>query len=136
MGTIRLLQNEARDALELFQQEQTPALRLQGIALALHALGESEEAELALNRLVSEWGDEWPEGVAAVHAWSGDADAAFEWLSRRDPAARNPVFGGHISPLYQSLHSDPRWQTYLAGMGLSDEQLTRIEFETTYPDEV
>lgn len=134
MGIIRLLQDRPQEALELFQQEQSSRFKAQGIALALDVLVETEQAARALDYLIAEWGNEWPDGIAAVYAWTGETDEAFAWLSKRDSSEHNPYFGDHISPLFRSLHSDQRWQTYLTQMGLADDQLARVGFKTTFPN--
>jgi len=35
-----------------------------------------------LNELLERWGDQWPSEIAMVYAWSGDKDAAFQWLDK------------------------------------------------------
>ena len=54
-------------------------------AVAQHDLGRARESQLALEALVAKV--EGPESdiayrIAAVRAWRGERDAAFEWLDR------------------------------------------------------
>ena len=39
-----------------------------------------------------------------------------------------------LEPVFESLHSDPRWQGLLEQAGLSDEQLAAIDLEIPLPD--
>ena len=63
----------------------------------------------------------------------GEADRAFEWL---DKAARYhdlyfSAVAGH--PMFNSIHSDPRWLPFLRKHGLAPEQLAAIEFDVKVP---
>ena len=56
-----------------------------------------------------------PNRVAEVHAFRGEADAAFEWLRTVDrlPRLRRPSLI-RFSPLLKSLHEDARSQAWAA----------------------
>ena len=57
--------------------------------------------------------------IAWAYAYIGDADQAFAWLERAD-AQRDPgliEINAHI--LIRNLHGDPRWQAWLARLGLA-----------------
>ena len=50
--------------------------------MALSALGRFDEAQSALASVEKKYSQAGAFQVAAVHAWRGDIDSAFEWLSR------------------------------------------------------
>jgi TolB-like protein/Tfp pilus assembly protein PilF len=133
VGTVLLMKGEPEAALAAFAEETDEEYRVKGTALALYELGRQGEYESTFLELRARWGEQWPSEVAHVYAWTGDADAAFEWLDRavaQDEPGLNEQFQG---PFYASLRDDPRWQAFRERTGTSDEQLAAIEFEVTLP---
>jgi len=83
-----------------------------------------------LNELLERWGDQWPSEIAMVYAWSGDKDAAFQWLDKEIDV--NGTYGWTQIPedlRFRNLRDDPRWQVLLTRVGVSDDQLAAIEFK-------
>ncbi len=103
------------------------------VAMALHGLGRSKEADAALKALVDKFGPDQPEFIATVHAYRGQADAAFEWLDKavaiHDPA----LAGALVEPMFDALHDDSRWLPFLRRIGFAPEQLAKIDFKVTLP---
>jgi len=96
------------------------------IADALLYMGEFESAVQELLDL----GDENdPLMVAQVYAYSGDVDAAFEWLDRGE----GPDIDSYFNPLLRNLHDDPRWAAWIAQMDPSMEERAAIRFEVRLP---
>ena len=58
------------------------AWRLQGEALAYHAMGRADAADAALARMTERFGGDSAFQIAEVHAFRGDNDAAMAWLER------------------------------------------------------
>ena len=88
--------------------------RLMLMALAQSALGEDELASAALERFSSEYGDEYPVEVAYIHAWRGEADAAFEWLDRALTVYPDLEISVTWEPWLNRLKLDPRWTDLIA----------------------
>jgi adenylate cyclase len=109
-----------------------PPFRLIAVGAASHALGQQAESELALQELRDEWGGAVPSYVAAMYAYRGDANAAFEWLDRVTPETPEGLPATFL-PHFSSLHDDPRWTAYRERMGQSEDELGAIEFEVTLP---
>ena len=137
LGGILLLKGDAQEALEVFETARTDfgseweGLYLAHRALALYALGRREEYETTLAELVATWGEENSRAIAAVYAWAGDADAAFEWLDRSvqgldDVQVRAEFPVG--DPFLKSLHADPRWDALWSRFGFGAKRLAAIEF--------
>ena len=133
IGVALLLQGRPEAALAVFQKENDEEYRVKGTALALHALGRREEYEAAFRDLRERWGEEWPSEIAHVYAWTGDSDAAFEWLDRAVAQKEGGLNEQFRSPFYAPLHDDPRWATFRERTGTSEEQLAAIRFEVTLP---
>jgi TolB-like protein/Tfp pilus assembly protein PilF len=136
LGSILLLKGDAEAALEMFDTARTdfPDWEkgyLAHRAMALYALGRQEEYELTLATLVGTAGEEAPRVLAGVYAWTGDPDAAFDWLDRGlqglddiSLRARFPIG----DPFLRPLHDDPRWETMWARVGFRSERLAAVEF--------
>ena len=53
-----------------------------------------------------------------------------EWVEYDDPSLYEIV----STPLFDNLHSDPRWLPFLESIGKSPEQLAAIEFDVALPE--
>ena len=76
-------------------------------------------SDAALKSLQEKFAASDPYGIAQVHAYRAESDAAFQWL---DLAARQHDAGMLLikaDPLLHNLHSDPRFQALLRRIGLS-----------------
>jgi TolB-like protein/tetratricopeptide (TPR) repeat protein len=133
IGEALLLKGQPEAALAAFAEEGDEEYRVKGTALALHALGRREEFEAAFRDLRERWGEEWPSEVAHVYAWTGNADAAFEWLDRAVAQKEGGLNEQFRSPFYAPLRDDPRWAAFRERTGTSEEQLAAIKFEVTLP---
>jgi hypothetical protein len=89
----------------------------------------SEIEILGLDALRSDWSEGGACQLAEVHAFRGEADAAFTWLHTA-PEQNDPgVFQLRLNPIFETLHDDPRWRELLDQLGLADEQLSVISFD-------
>jgi hypothetical protein len=104
------------------------------LPLALHALGRSKESDAALQAFIDKYG-EVASLVGIAYGYIGNADKAFEWLEKgaelHDPAVSQVM----MDPLLDGLHDDPRWLPYLRSTGYAPEQLAKIEFHVTLPQQ-
>ena len=118
-------------SLAAADQEVVPHFRLTTLATANYALGRQADFESAFQEIREGWGAIFPILVAALYAYSGDSEAAFEWLAVVQQGTL--YLSEHASPLFAPLHDDPRWTDWLEEMGLSEEQLGAISFEVRLP---
>jgi len=133
IGRVLLMKGEPEAALAAFAEETDEEYRIKGTALALYELGRQAEYESALLELRERWGEQWPSEIAHVYAWTGDADAAFEWLDRA-VAQNEPGLNEQFqAEFYAPIHDDLRWQAFREQTGTSEEQLAAIDFEVTLP---
>ncbi len=133
IGVALLEKGEPDAALAAMQQASSAALRLIGLALAYHALGQAAESDAALTELIEEHEQGWTYNVAYVLAYRGEADRCFEWLDKavqyKDAGLSQIV----VDNLFANIHDDPRWLPFLESIGRSPEQLAAIEFEVGLP---
>jgi tetratricopeptide (TPR) repeat protein len=113
LGRVLLAQSKPEVALATIQKEPDRLWRMQGLALAYHALGRKQEADSALKAFITEY--QAPAGfqIAEVYAYRGESDKAFEWLER---AFKQRDGGFSImkgNPLMRSLESDPRYAAFM-----------------------
>ena len=87
-------------------------------AIVLHSLGRHEEERPIRQKMIEEYGESWPFGIALTYASHGDPDKAFEWLDiaieQKDRYMSQLIFNPWLAP----LHDDPRWEVILDRMGL------------------
>ncbi len=118
LGRVYLAEGHPQRALMEIEREPDLPWRLQGLALAFHALARAKEADAALEELVANYNAEFAFQIAEAYAFRGDTDRAFDWLERaylqRD--AGLPQLKGH--PLLESLEHDPRYAALLKKMRL------------------
>jgi TolB-like protein/Tfp pilus assembly protein PilF len=118
LGSVFLAQSKNEAALAEVRKERDERWRLYGLALAHHALGNSNETERALTELIEKHQKGMVSQIAAVYAYRGQNDEAFQWLERAYDIHDYGLLGIKIDPLYFNLHRDPRWSKFLKKMNL------------------
>ncbi len=118
LGWVYLVQGRPQQTLTVVAPERDPFWRLDGLALANHALGQKKESDVALAEMIKKFGDVGAFQIAEVYAFRGEADRAFEWLERaytqHDPGC-TLVKG---DPLLKNIERDPRYTAFLKKMRL------------------
>jgi tetratricopeptide (TPR) repeat protein len=133
LGLAYLAQGETDSAVEEIGRESHEACRLIAEAMAYHDRGQAAESDQALTKIIDNYGNEWAYTIAVVLAYRGEADRAFEWLDTAVEHHDSGLIEIVTQPEFAQLHDDPRWSPFLAGIGMSPEQLAAIEFEVTLP---
>lgn len=134
IGVALLLNGEPKLALSEMKLESFQAWRLLGLAMAYHALGQTDESDVALADMIEKYEQDAAYNIAYVCAFRGDIDLTFEWLQKavlyNDPGlaeiANEPLFG--------NIKKDTRWLPFLDSIGKSPQQLHAIEFNVTLPN--
>ena len=57
--------------------------------------------------------------IAMAYAGLGDSDAAFSWLERGYEERGSFMDGVKVTPAFEPLHGDRRWDALLRRMGLA-----------------
>jgi TolB-like protein/tetratricopeptide (TPR) repeat protein len=133
ISQIMLLKGDPHAALAAAQQEPAEPWRLVGLSMAYHALGREADSDAVLTTLIREHASLMTIDIAYVLAVRGDADGAFEWLERVVSERQVGLMQIHLYPMFESLHSDPRWLPFLRKYGMAPEQLAAIKFDVTVP---
>ncbi len=103
-------------AKRLDNSPRTVALFANSLAL-LGQRGKAGRLLAELNdRSKREFVSPWCQGT--VYAGLGDKDLAFQWLDRAFQGRATDLIALNVAPLYDRLHSDPRFTTLVRRMGL------------------
>ena len=129
-GLVLLLMNRPEDALAAWNALPPSYNRIKGNALARFALGQTQEADAAIDELIAGWGQEWPSVIVHVYAYRQELDKAFEWLEKEYEKFGAAGWGEwKYQRLFDNLRGDPRWETFLERVGVSDQQLAAYELQ-------
>ena len=117
-GIILLLMGKKPEALAVAQQESDEASKFIALASVYWAMGRQADSDSALASLERGYAHANAYGIAQVHAYRGEPDAAFAWLERADQHVRGSLEDVKFDPMFRNLHSDPRWTAFLRKMNL------------------
>lgn len=129
LATVLLMQGNPDAALAEYEKEFDSEYRMKGRVISFHALGRLQDFENEFEKFRAEYQDKWPSEIAHVYAWTGNHDAAFEWLDTALRINEGGITNSRRMPWLKPLHDDPRWQVYLEKLGISDAQIAEINFE-------
>lgn len=119
IAMCQFLQGDLASALEEVEQEPLGWMKHSGMAIVLHHLGNTEEAEAALALLIETYGDNGVYQRAQVYAQRGDADQAIRDLHRSleigDPGFSQLL----IDPLVDPIRNDPRFAELMEKTGFA-----------------
>lgn len=118
-GLVALARGRGSEALAAFDREPDGLWKLQGEALAHHALGQREASDAALAEMTRRFADDSAFQIAEVHAFRGDNDTAMDWLERAYAQRDGGLTEIRGNPLLRNLQRDPRYRAFLARMGLA-----------------
>ncbi len=119
-AAVYLAQGRLEEALVEAESEPDKGSSLATLSMIHHSMGNRQMSDKSLAEYKSEFGDDNPYAVAGIHSHRGESDQAFALLERayivRDPQLSQIKTDVSL----RSLHSDPRWDLFLAKMGLAD----------------
>ena len=98
-------------------------------------VGRKQDAQAAFAQLAAHYAQDWSYNIAYAYAFGGQADQAFAWLEK---ARQNHDTGfAYIaaSRWFDPVRNDPRWLPFLRKIGKAPEQLAKIEFKVTLPQD-
>jgi serine/threonine protein kinase/TolB-like protein len=119
-GRVYLAQGRLEAALAETEQEPDQSSRLSLLALIHFSLENRQLSDKSFEDYKAEFGNENPYTVASIHAYRGEIDDAFALLERAYVVRDSALSSIKMDINLESLHSDPRWEPFLAKMGLAD----------------
>jgi TolB-like protein/DNA-binding winged helix-turn-helix (wHTH) protein/Flp pilus assembly protein TadD len=120
LGELALLEQRPAEALAVYRQTGFETLSLAGQAKAEYSLGHDDVSRRILAELVAKYASAASYYIAAVYAWRGDSDKAFECLERSYAQRESGLTWIKIDSNFRSLHSDARYRVLLRKMDLPD----------------
>jgi TolB-like protein/Flp pilus assembly protein TadD len=133
LGVALLLKGDAKGALAEIEQETSEIYKLIGLPMAYRALGRKADSDAALAALIAKHEKDGPSNIASVYAFRGEADQAFAWLDKAIEYGDGGLGEIVTDNLFDKIHADPRWLSFLRKLGKAPEQLAKIEFKVTLP---
>lgn len=118
IGLVLLAQGDASAALVAMEQESFEGLRLHGLAIVRHTLGETKASDVALQEFIEKYGGPAAYQVAQVYAFRGEINLAFDWLLQAYDKRDGGLTLMLLDPLIDNLRSDRRWEQLLEKVGL------------------
>jgi TolB-like protein/Flp pilus assembly protein TadD len=117
-GQVLLAQGRPRQALAEIELEPSEVWKLWGEALAYYALGQRQDSDAALRKLVATRQKDCAFQIAEIYAYRGESDKAWEWLDRSYRQRDGGLMFLKIDPLLESFRQDPRYIDLLKKMHL------------------
>jgi TolB-like protein/predicted Zn-dependent protease len=133
IGDALLSKGDFKAALAEFQLEPAESWRLEGMAMAYHALGQKAESDAALADDINKYAKDSSWNIAYVLAYRGEADRAFEWLDKAVVYRDTGLSDTAVIWQFTNIHPDPRWLPFLHKIGRAPEQLAAIKFAVKLP---
>lgn len=118
LGRVYLAQSRVEEALAEAQRETLPGWRLQGLALAYHALGKKKESDAALTELTARFHLDMAFQIAEMYGFRGETDQALRWLERAYAQRDAGLTAIKGDPFLRSVKRDPRYVALLRKMRL------------------
>jgi len=119
VGYLDLKEGKIENALAHFRASDEP-FRLTGTAMVEYTLGHVPESEQALDALKTKYAAGSAFQIAAIYAWRGEKDHAFEWLDRAYDQHDAGMPRLRYDPTLASLHDDPRFAALVKKMGFAE----------------
>ena len=118
LGLTLALMGRLDAALTETNKDVDENIRLAVLPIIYWAQHRRSESDRALQQLIHQAGESGPYSAAGVHAYRGEADAAFDWLERAYRLHDVGLTLIRSDPLFAALRADRRYAALLAKMKL------------------
>ena len=120
LGLTLLAEGNLDAALAEMQEETPDGGRDAGLAIIYDARGRKVDSDEALARFSKQHANDRAYRIAQIHAYRGDANAAFVWLGRAYDQKDVDLlwFKGNLA--FKAFETDPRYRDFLHKMNLPD----------------
>lgn len=135
LGLALLQKGDRQAALAAVQKEPEDLWRLVALTIVKHAMGHKTDSDAALAELISKYQKDAAYNIAYVLAYRGEVDRAFEWLDTAQDYEDPGLSEIASESLFHNLRKDPRWLPLLRKLGKAPEQLAKIDFNPTLPND-
>ncbi|MEP7043514.1 MAG: tetratricopeptide repeat protein [Dokdonella sp.] len=135
LGFALVKKGDAVAALAEIEAESADAWKMIALPIAYQALGHKADSDVALAALIAKYAKDAPYNIATVYAFRGEADLAFAWLDKANEYGDAGLSEIVTERFFDNIRADPRWLPFLRKIGYAPEQLAKIEFKVTLPQD-
>jgi TolB-like protein len=128
LGVALVQKGKVEEGFTEINAETNAAWRAIGLPIAYCALARKAEAERSLAQLTTQFETSAPYNIAYVYAFCGRTEKTFEWLDKAINYQDGGIADILAENLFQRVRTDSRWMPYLAKIGRSPEQISKIQF--------
>ena len=118
LARIHLAEGRPQQALIEAKQEPIEWAKLTSEALVYHALGRTENSNVALKKLIATHQNDAAYQIAQVYAYRGESDKALEWLERAYQQRDTGLQEIKNDPVFHGLYQDSRYTALVDRMHL------------------
>ena len=120
LGLTLLAEGKLEAALSEMQKETLDGGRDAGLAIVYNAMKRKADSDAALGRYTKQRGGDRAYRIAQIHAYRGDAEAAFSWLDRayRQKDVDLLWFKGNLA--FKAFEGDRRYSVFLRRLRLPE----------------
>jgi TolB-like protein/Flp pilus assembly protein TadD len=116
----QVLMGRNTEALATVQRESDEAWRLSALPVVYWSLGRRADSDAALSQLKKGYSAGSAYNIAEMHAYRGEVESAFEWLSRAYRQRDGGMVYLRIDPMLGNLHRDSRYLALLGKLKLAE----------------
>ena len=120
LGLTLLAEGKFDAALSEMQQETADGGRDAGLAIIYNAMGRKADSAVALGRFTKQRAGDRAYRIAQIHAYRGDADAAFVWLDRAFDQRDVDLLWFKENLAFKEFENDPRYKAFLRRLRLPE----------------
>jgi tetratricopeptide (TPR) repeat protein len=135
LGFALVKKGNAVAALAEIEAESADVWKMIGLPIAYHALGRKADSDAALAALIAKYAKDAAYNIATVYAFRGETDLAFAWLDKANEYGDPGLSEIATERFFDNIRADPRWLPFLRKIGYAPEQLAKIEFKVTLPQD-
>lgn len=117
IGDALLMLGQIDKAKAEYEAEPSKDVRLTGLAISEHRLGNAEASRAALDELVTSMGDQVLYQQAQINAQRGGIEASLGLLERARAIGDSGLIYARNDPFLDPLRNEPAFRQLLAGMG-------------------
>jgi hypothetical protein len=128
-----LNEGKPQAAIEMAKDLRVEQMQIYILSKAYFAAGDVQRSDEQLDLFKQNFADESAGAVAEIYAFRRQVELAFQWWEKAYENRDNGLSSIRAIPSFIRLHSHPRTQPFLSKIGLSDEQLGKLELDFTRP---
>lgn len=133
LANLRLIEGKPQSAIEMAKDLRVKQMQIYILSKAYFVAGDVQRSDEQIDLFKRNFADESAGAVAEIYAFRNQVELAFEWWEKAYENRDSGLSSIRAIPSFIRLRSHPRTQPFLSKIGLSDEQLGKIDLDFTRP---